>query len=1147
MESEAGSPLARTNGMEIPGYCTLCRSRCGTLNTVRDDRLVSVRPNPAHPTGSAMCMKGRAAPELVHSPHRLRYPMRRTRPKDGGDPGWERISWETALTEVAAKLSTIRQENGPEAVAFAVTTPSGTPLSDSIDWIERFIRHFGSPNTCYGTEICNWHKDFAHAFTFGVGMPTPDTKHADLIMLWGHNPAAVWLASANAIGNGRAHGAKMLVVDPRPTALAQQADCWLRVQPGQDAALALGLIRLLIEAGDFDETFVRRWTNGALLIREDNGRFLRERDLDVHAVENRYLTWDNDTRYPRAQTPQMPIEGPLHGSFDIETESGRVRCNTAFTLLMRETAAYTVEHVCTLTSIPPDTLRAAARLIGESKRIAYHAWSGVGQHTNATQTERAIAVLYALTGCFDQVGGNRLYPTHRINPISDKAQLSAAQRAKTLGIDARPLGPPAQGWVTARDTWQTILTGKPYPIRALFGFGANPLASQADTAMAYEALAKVEFHVQCDLFETPTARYADILLPVGTPWEREGLRVGFELDAKSLQRIQLRKQLVPPQGEARSDNDIVFDLACRLGMGEAFFGGSLEAGWNHMLAPLGITVAQLRETPEGIDLPLPEREALYRQRGFDTETGVVELYSERLLRHGQRPLPVFIPPAENAHAGASFPIILSSAKSGYFCHSQHRSVVSLRKRAFHPLIELSSVLAAQQAIEEGDPVIVSTRYGSARFIAKIAAQMQEDVAVAEFGWWQACPEIGAPGFSLQGTENSHFNGLISSEAHDPISGSVAHRSFRCNIVRDPAFDPATRRWQDWRPFIVSAIEPLAEGVLGLHFTPSDGGGLPDFLPGQHISVRAPLDVSASHMETSLVRAYSLTDAAREKGRRAYSIAVRRQQGQDSAGTPWQGAMSTHLHTRIAIGQRVDLRAPGGRFTLPVASPQPVVLIAGGIGITPFISLLETIVRDRAASSSSAADSTARTPPLGDITLHYASRHIEGHAFHARLQTLQAMLPSLTVIDYLGTPRITHHVVSDEQIQARARVYMCGPAAMMQDVRTGLVSRGMPDFDIFHEAFRSPMRPATDQTLSHRIVFRRSKRTEQWHSTSGTLLEFAEKLGISLPSGCRSGQCESCAIRILCGSAQHLHGESPDEPDVLLSCQAIPVTDMELDA
>ncbi len=1118
----------------MQGYCTLCRSRCGTLNTVRDRQLISVRPDASHPTGSAMCMKGRAAPELVHSPHRLRHPMRRTNPKNAADPGWQRISWDEALTEVASRLAAIRDESGAEAVAFAVTTPSGTPLSDSIDWIERFVRYFGSPNICYATEICNWHKDFAHAFTFGCGMPTPDVEHADLIMLWGHNPAAAWLAQANAVGRGRANGARLLVIDPRPTALAQQADCWLRVRPGTDAALALGLIHLLIRDGRFDENFVRCWTNGPLLVREDNGRFLRERDLASDAAQNRVLSWNAQRGVPDALA-----EGALRGTYDIQTDHGPVRCHPAFELLEREAARYTPEYVAALTSIPESTLLAAAQLIGASGRIAYHAWSGVAQHTNATQTERAIAVLYALTGCFDKTGGNRLYPKHPVNAISDLAQLAPEQRQKALGLAARPLGPAARGWVSARGTYTAILEGEPYKVRALVGFGANPLSSQADTALARRALEALEFHVHCDLFETPTARYADILLPVGTPWEREGLRVGFELNAASQQRVQLRPRLVEAQGEARSDNEIVFDLACRLGMHEQFFGGSLEAGWNHMLAPLGVSVAQLRDQPGGIDLPLPTREKLYETAGFATETGRVELYSELLLRHGQPPLPRFVAPAEQSIAGTRFPLVLSSAKNAHFCHSQHRSMVSLRKRSMQPLLDIATAVGRERGIEDGDPVIVTTRIGSARFVARLVDTLQPETVVAEFGWWQACPEIGAPGFPLEGPGNSHYNGLISSDHADPTSGSVPLRSFRCDIARDPLFQIARRAWPGWRPFIVSETKRLADGVLGIHLTPADGGGLPDFMPGQHVSIQVETERGAE----PLARAYSLTGAARIEARRDYSIAVRHQRGLNAAGAQWEGALSSHLHRRIVPGARVALRAPAGRFTLPLESRQPLVFIAGGIGITPFISQLESVARNGANAT--------------DITLHYANRNGATRAFGERLRALAKTLPGLNLIDYFNEPRagdacyrtepITDAVVTDTQIRRRARVYMCGPVPMMDAVRAGLIARGMPAFDIFHEEFRSPTAavPAGDRT--HAVAFRRSGRTERWHPSSGTLLQFAERLGIAMPSGCRVGQCESCAVRVLNGRAMHLHGAEPDDPTVLLGCQAIPLSDLELDA
>ncbi|MGI4856988.1 MAG: molybdopterin-dependent oxidoreductase, partial [Janthinobacterium lividum] len=1015
---------ADAQGVETPGYCTLCRSRCGTLNTVRAGSLTGVRPDPAHPTGGAMCMKGRAAPELVHSPHRLRHPLRRTQPKTAADPGWERISWDEALREIAARLGDIRAQSGAEAVAFAVTTPSGTPLSDSIDWIERFVRHFGSPNICYATEICNWHKDHAHAFTFGCGMPTPDVAHADLVMLWGYNPASTWLAQANATASATAasaaaesgaggHRARLLVVDPRPTPLARQADLWLRVRPGTDGALALGLIHLLIADDAFDRAFVRRWTNGPVLIREDTGAFLLERDVAPLTGGDCPMVWNAKTNAPATQAGRPrgtdganiaegiavaeeagAIDATLRGRFQVDIDGVLVVCHPAFELLAREAAAYPPERVAALTSVPGETLRAAARLIGASRRVAYHAWSGVAQHTNATQTERAIAVLYALTGCFDDVGGNRLHPTHAANPISEFAQLAPRQAAKALGLAARPLGPPARGWVTARDTYRAILDGVPYRIRALFGFGANPLSSQGDTALAQEALAALEFHVHCDLFETPTARYADILLPVGTPWEREGLRVGFELNAASQQRVQLRRQLVAPQGEARGDNDIVFDLACRLGMGEAFFGGSLEAGWNHMLAPLGLTVAHLREHPAGVDLPLPARTRLYENAGFATETRRVELYSALLLRHGQPPLPTYVAPAETARAGTAFPITLSSAKNGYFCHSQHRGLVSLRQRAPAPTIELAPALAASRDIAGGDPVIVSTRHGSARFVARLADTLAADVAVAEFGWWQACPEIGAPGFALTGPDNSHYNGLIAADAVDPVSGSVAHRSFRCEIVRDPRFDVGRRSWTGWRRFVVREVTPLAEDVVGIRVAPLDAGGLPDYAPGQHVTMRVDTggdgdeaarggtaiaataatgtieageaaDDRMPSARPTLTRAYSLTGAARgdpNSARRDYTIAVRHQRGVDAAGVPWQGALSSHLHTRLAPGSQLDLQAPAGRFTLPVESAQPVVLIAGGIGIAPFVSQLETIARryDGASFPNTLANTLANT-------------------------------------------------------------------------------------------------------------------------------------------------------------------------------------------
>ena len=1157
---------------QIRGYCTLCRSRCGTLSTVRDDALIRVEPDTSHPTGQAMCPKGRAAPELVHSPHRILHPMRRTTPKGSPDPGWERITWDEALDEIAARFSQIRDESGAEAVAFGVTTPSGTPLSDSIDWIERFIRGFGSPNIAYGTEVCNWHKDHAHAFTFGTGMPVADYQNAGLIMLWGHNPSSTWLAQANAIAEGRRAGARLLVIDPRHTALAAQADVWLQVRPGADAALALGLVNLLLRSGRYDHNFVRDWTNAPLLVRSDTGQFVRAGDVwrgaapdpvqrGIQAFDpDAWVVWDSRSGQPapyatrHSAAAQGADRFALRGEYAVVIDGAPVLCHPALELLARRCSKYSPDDVEAITGVAPDTLQAAADLIAQSPSVAYHAWSGVAQSANATQTERAVAILYALTGSFDVPGGNRVYPKQPVNVVNGLDLIPESQRAKALGLKERPLGPPVMGWVTAHDMYQAILTAQPYNVRAFMGFGTNQLASQGDIDMALQAYRQLEFHVHCDLFETPSSRYADIFLPVNTPWEREGLRIGFEITQSAQEQVQWRPRMVSPRGEARSDNDIVFELACRLGMGDVFFDGQLERGWDYQLSPLGVTVSELRRHGS-MRFPLEHHDRKYARpvlmdhtysaenpavNGFDTETRRVELYSELLFRHGYDPLPSHPEsmPGFPGDGGEAYPFTLTSAKSGYYCHSQHRSVVSLRKRAPEPEAFINASVAQEKGIRAGDWVRITTPMGAARFVATLDPHLKRDVICADYGWWQSCTELGEPGYRIHGVQSSNYNALVSArQAQDPISGSVPMRHFSCDIKRDPLADPAQRPWTGLRDFQVTALNHVADGVLELTLAPRDGGALPDYRAGQHITLEVDRDD-----DSTLSRTYSLIGPARAPGRQSYRVAVRRQLGLTEYGDEWIGAMSSYLHSEVRVGAHIRVGAPAGIFVVPEQSPQPIVLFAGGIGITPFLSYLESLV--------SADD-------MPEVWLHYANRNGQTRAYGERLQQLSAKLPRLSVVNYYSEPLPEDgatsempgaHVVPDALIEARARFYMCGPPVMMDSIREGLCARGVPAFDIFSEVFRSP--PVVDPDHSGRFEVRFAQSdniTAQWTAQGGTLLGFAEKLGLSIPSGCRVGQCESCAVRLVSGQVRHLHGVEPDDPSVCLTCQAIPTTDVVLDA
>ncbi len=239
-------------------------------------------------------------------------------------------------------------------------------------------------------------------------------------------------------------------------------------------------------------------------------------------------------------------------------------------------------------------------MLWEARPVAYYAWSGVEQQTNATHTARAIAQLYALTGSFDAPGGNVLFPSVPVAKVGGEELLPAEQRARTLGLPERPLGPSRFQHVTSDEIDRAILEQQPYLVRGLVGFGANLLIAHADGRRGREALAALHFYVHADLFMNPTAELADVVLPVASAFEGEALRIGFEVSTEAQSLVQLRSRVVAPRGECRSDTEIVFDLASRLGLGDYFWDGDIEAAYRYQLQSSGISFEELRENPGGI-------------------------------------------------------------------------------------------------------------------------------------------------------------------------------------------------------------------------------------------------------------------------------------------------------------------------------------------------------------------------------------------------------------------------------------------------------------------------------------------------------------------------------------------------------------------
>ena len=364
--------------------------------------------------------------------------------------------------------------------------------------------------------------------------------------------------------------------------------------------------------------------------------------------------------------------------------------------------------------------------------------------------------------------------------------------APAAGRAERPLGPAGSNQITYASLYDAILDGKPYPIRGFLGVGANPLLAHVGGLRGREALASLAFYAHADLFMNPTAALADIVLPVASSFERDALRIGFEISTEAQSHVQFRRALVPPPGRARSDTAIIFDLACRLGLGTHFWDGDIGAAYRHQLAPSGVTLEAPRDALGGLSVPLATRHRKHTEtdangvaRGFATPTRKVELYSETLLDHGYKPLPEFVEPAFGPMArpdlAARFPLILTSAKSTLFCNSHDRGLPSLRRRAPYPEVEMHPDAAQARGIAAGAWVAIESPEGRVRARARLNASLDPRVVCGPHGWWQACEALGLPGYDPFGPEGASYNLLIGTDAVDPVSGTASLRAQMCEI------------------------------------------------------------------------------------------------------------------------------------------------------------------------------------------------------------------------------------------------------------------------------------------------------------------------------------------------------------------------------
>jgi anaerobic selenocysteine-containing dehydrogenase len=398
--------------------------------------------------------------------------------------------------------------------------------------------------------------------------------------------------------------------------------------------------------------------------------------------------------------------------------------------------------VADITWCDPELIARAARLYATT-RPGCILWGNGLEHCgrNSFQSVRAVLILMGITGNVDVPGGNVFYPAPPLAYPDLREKLGPEQEAKRLGGQKfKALN--RAGFAHPPTLFRTIVSGVPYPVKALIVVGSNVATTYPNTARVVEALNKLELVVVHDIFMTPTAEYADIVLPAAANLERDEPRLHLHIKGPGAMYMDTVSRKLASVEERRSDWEFMIGLGQKLGYEEHF--PSLQQLADDALRPMGITWEELKARDY---IPIPIEYRKYEKSGFGTPTGKFEIYSTVMKDWGYDPLPSHVEPAESPvstpERHKDYPLLLiTGAKQAMYYHSQGRQIPSLRRLAPEPLLEIHPDTAANLVIKEGEYAWVETARGRLCMKVRIRDRLHPKIVAIPHGWW--LPERPGP-------------------------------------------------------------------------------------------------------------------------------------------------------------------------------------------------------------------------------------------------------------------------------------------------------------------------------------------------------------------------------------------------------------------
>lgn len=833
-------PVATAGGVErqVRTMCRLCLNRCGIVAMIRNGKVIRIDGDAANPYNQGKaCAKGRAGFYTIDSPYRVTRPLRRTNPRKGPgiDPGWETISWESALDIVAAKLKEIGADD-PRNL-WRVTFDRS--LLDEI-WCAAFGTSLQSVSSGFfcGNAVHPLH--FLNQFAAEAVPDVPLTRY--ILSVGGQFGAVVHYDTMNGafeLGRNRER-VKVVVVDPLCSHAASMADEWIPIRPGTDAAFLLGLINLLVnELGLYDAAFLKTFTNAPYLIGE-NGQYLRD------PATRKVLVWDTVTQTAKPFDADG-IDFALLGRYRVSGEDAR----PAFQVIADNARGYTAEEVCRITGIPAATVRRIAQEFGtaasigstihiDGRELPYRPASitwyrGLSSHKHALMNGFAAMLLQTLIGGLDVPGGLMGY--HRVKyRTTEDGLLATIAHPGRVGSGPGPTNPYPPRTVTPPQSIdlfelfpvacysrtfavKAILEPEKYhaPIRPkmLLQRRSNMAFTGAGREMMTEVLRSVPFIVSFALEIDETAEFADVIFPDLHYLEQlePGVSGEYHTGSQPATFYGSRPVLSPPfdspWDRLVSHDEILLELAERAGFLDDVY-AACNAMWKlppaYALKPgerysYGELMHRVLKTAHGEDKGLEwyKKDAiLVKERSVeDRYPGAfpkprIHVYHEYMLEAGRRvealtrelnipwetsgyvPLAEWRPCPAHRPKSAEFDLYMITAKSPYHALTATGSNPLLREvglRLGYHEIVLSAETAQRKGLKNGDWVEVETDSGKK---AQGRLKLTHAIHPEVASIWASAGRWAASATQGKKSLGIHFNSLLTldDEHLDFVSAAV---------------------------------------------------------------------------------------------------------------------------------------------------------------------------------------------------------------------------------------------------------------------------------------------------------------------------------------------------------------------------------------